>query len=101
MAGKARQNQRFRNRIGATPSPVARGRISLIIAGAAARAATRGVMRLIESYIFARMLRAFVLTLVVLSATVWLSQALREFDLVSAMGQTIATFFQITLLLLP
>jgi lipopolysaccharide export system permease protein len=58
-------------------------------------------MRLIESYIFTRMLRAFVLTLVVLSATVWLSQALREFDLVSAMGQTIVTFLQITLLLLP
>ncbi len=58
-------------------------------------------MRLIESYIFNRMLRAFVLTLVVLAATVWLSQALREFDLVSAMGQTMATFLQITLLLLP
>src|SRR5437867_3873601 len=58
-------------------------------------------MRLIESYIFTRMLRAFVLTLVVLAATVWLSQALREFDLVSAMGQTISTFLQITLLLLP
>ena len=58
-------------------------------------------MRLIESYIFTRMLRAFVMTLVVLAATVWLSQALREFDLVSAMGQTVATFLQITLLLLP
>jgi lipopolysaccharide export system permease protein len=58
-------------------------------------------MRLIESYIFTRMLRAFALTLVVLAATVWLSQALREFDLVSAMGQTVATFLQITLLLLP
>src|SRR5258708_7375448 len=80
---KGRQNQRFRNRIDATPSPVARADISLIIAGAAARAAGRGVMRLIESYIFPRMLRAFVLTLVVLAATVWLSQALREFDLVS------------------
>ena len=33
--------------------------------------------------------------------TVWLTQALRQFDLVSAMGQTIVTFFQITLLLLP
>jgi lipopolysaccharide export system permease protein len=47
------------------------------------------------------MLRAFALTLLVLSATVWLSQALREFDLVSAMGQTMTTFLQITLLLLP
>ena len=47
------------------------------------------------------MLSAFLLTLVALSATVWLTQALRQFDLVSAMGQTIVTFFQITLLLLP
>jgi lipopolysaccharide export system permease protein len=58
-------------------------------------------MRLIESYIFEKMLRAFLLTLVVLAATVWLSQALREFDLVSNMGQTILTFLQVTLLLLP
>src|SRR5690606_36826172 len=33
--------------------------------------------------------------------TVWLTQALRQFDLVSAMGQTVGTFFEITLLLLP
>ncbi len=58
-------------------------------------------MRLIELYIFKRMLRAFALSLIVLSATVWLSQALRQFDLVSNMGQTIGTFLQVTLLLLP
>ena len=58
-------------------------------------------MTLLERYIFSRMFRAFLLTLVALSATVWLTQALRQFDLVSAMGQTIVTFFQITLLLLP
>jgi lipopolysaccharide export system permease protein len=58
-------------------------------------------MRLIELYIFKRMVRAFFLTLLVLSSTVWLSQALRQFDLVSNMGQTIITFFEVTLLLLP
>lgn len=58
-------------------------------------------MRLIERYIFNKILTAFLLTLVVLSTTVWLTQALRDFDLVSAMGQTILTFFHMTLLLLP
>lgn len=58
-------------------------------------------MKLIENYIFRRALRAFLLTLGVLSATVWISQALREFDLVTAKGQTLITFFQVTLLLLP
>ncbi len=58
-------------------------------------------MKLIERYIFAKLVRAFVLSLVALTATVWLTQALRQFDLVSAMGQTIITFFQVTLLLLP
>ena len=58
-------------------------------------------MRLIERYIFNKVLSAFLLSLVALSVTVWLTQALRDFDLVSAMGQTILTFFQMTLLLLP
>ena len=58
-------------------------------------------MKLIERYIFRKMFRAFALSLTVLAATVWLSQALREFDLVTAMGQTLVTFFTVTLLLLP
>lgn len=58
-------------------------------------------MKLIESYILKKIVRASVLSLVALGTTVWLTQALREFDLVSAMGQTIVTFFQITVLLLP
>ena len=55
-------------------------------------------MRLIELYIFRRMLRAFFLTLLVLSATVWLSQALRQFDPVANMGQTILTFVEVSIL---
>jgi lipopolysaccharide export system permease protein len=58
-------------------------------------------MRLIEFYIFKRMLRAFFLTLLVLSSTVWLSQALRQFDLVADMGQSVLTFLQVTALLIP
>jgi lipopolysaccharide export system permease protein len=58
-------------------------------------------MRLIEFYIFKRMLRAFFLTLLVLSSTVWLSQALHQFDLVADMGQSVLTFLQVTALLIP
>jgi lipopolysaccharide export system permease protein len=58
-------------------------------------------MKIIENYIFKRMFGAFILTLFTLSTTVWMTQALRAFDLVTAQGQSIWTFFQITLLLLP
>lgn len=58
-------------------------------------------MKLIEQYIFGKLVRAFLLSLAALTVTVWLTQALRQFDLVSAMGQTIFTFFQMSLLLLP
>lgn len=58
-------------------------------------------MGLIERYIFGKVLRAFLLAVVTLSVTVWLTQALRQFDLVSALGQSLGTFFQISLLLLP
>ena len=58
-------------------------------------------MKLIENYIFKRMFSAFILSLVTLSTTVWMTQALRAFDLVTGQGQSIGTFFQITLLLLP
>ena len=58
-------------------------------------------MLLLERYIFRRIFASFALTLAALSATVWLSQALREFDLVTARGQTLVTFLHLTLLLLP
>ena len=58
-------------------------------------------MTLIEAYIFKRMFNAFILILVTLSTTVWMTQALRAFDLVTGQGQSIGTFFRITVLLLP
>ena len=58
-------------------------------------------MKLIENYIFKRMFNAFLLTLVTLSTTVWMTQALRAFDLVTGQGQSVGTFFRITVLLLP
>ncbi|HET7714452.1 MAG TPA: LptF/LptG family permease [Bauldia sp.] len=58
-------------------------------------------MTQIETYILQKIARAFLLSFAALTMTVWLTQALRQFDLVSAMGQTLITFFKITLLLLP
>lgn len=58
-------------------------------------------MKLIERYIFRRMINAFILSLVTLSMTVWMTQALRAFDLVTGQGQSVGTFFRITVLLLP
>jgi len=58
-------------------------------------------MNLLESYIFKRMLGSFLLSLATLSTTVWMTQALREFDLVTGQGQSVGTFFKITALLLP
>lgn len=58
-------------------------------------------MNLIERYIFRKIASATVLTFFALGAMVWLSQALRQFDLVTASGQTIVTFLQVTGLLVP
>lgn len=58
-------------------------------------------MKLIERYIFRRIASATLLTFISLGAMVWLSQALRQFDLVTANGQAIATFFQVSALLVP
>ncbi|MEJ0097955.1 MAG: LptF/LptG family permease [Bauldia sp.] len=58
-------------------------------------------MKLIERYVLRRIVSATLLTFISLGAMVWLSQALRQFDLVTADGQAIATFFQISALLVP
>lgn len=56
---------------------------------------------ILERYIFRRILTALALTFVSLSATVWLTQALRRFDLVTSLGQSILTFFHVTALIFP
>ena len=58
-------------------------------------------MNLIERYILKKIASATALTFVALGAMVWLSQALRQFDLVTADGQTIETFLQVSALLVP
>ena len=58
-------------------------------------------MKLIERYIFRRIVSATALTFIALGTMVWLSQALRQFDLVTANGQAISTFFTVSALLIP
>lgn len=58
-------------------------------------------MKLIERYILRKIVSATVLTFIALGAMVWLSQALRQFDLVTANGQAISTFLQVSALLVP
>jgi len=58
-------------------------------------------MTLLFRYIFRIAATAFVMTLAVLTAVIWLSQALREFDLMTAKGQSVLIFLMITGLPIP
>ncbi len=58
-------------------------------------------MGAVERYVFRVTGFAFVLTLVTLTLVIWVTQALREFDLLTSKGQTILVFFAITGLSLP
>lgn len=58
-------------------------------------------MTQIERYIFRIALGAFLACLIGLTGTIWVTQALRELDLITAKGQTLIIFFLITGLSLP
>jgi len=58
-------------------------------------------MKTLERYIFRRMFASLMLTLITLSATVWVAESLRQFDLVTARGQTFVTFFKFSALFFP
>src|SRR5215475_6341241 len=58
-------------------------------------------MRLISRYTLRQVTLAFVSCLVALTALIWLTQALRDFDLMTAQGQTVLIFLIITSLTLP
>ncbi|MGH6665441.1 MAG: LPS export ABC transporter permease LptF [Pseudolabrys sp.] len=61
---------------------------------------TRG-MGSISQYIFRTTLSAFVVVLVSLTAVIWVTQALRDFDLMTAQGQSLLVFIGITGLIIP
>jgi lipopolysaccharide export system permease protein len=58
-------------------------------------------MPLIERYIFRIAASAFLVCIGALTAVIWLSQALREMNLVTGKGQTILVFLKVTLFSLP
>ena len=55
----------------------------------------------IGRYIFRTTLGAFLVVLVSLTAVIWVTQALHDFDLVTSQGQTILVFIGITGLIIP
>jgi len=58
-------------------------------------------MRLIQLYIFRRVTMGFLAVMLVLTAVVWTTQALRQLDVVTSKGQTIGLFLELTLLAIP
>lgn len=62
---------------------------------------TDDAMSLIERYIFRIAGGAFLACLGALTAVIWLTQALREMNLITGQGQTLFIFFQVTLFGLP
>jgi lipopolysaccharide export system permease protein len=55
----------------------------------------------IDRYIFRTVFGAFLLILLNLTAVIWITQILRQVDLITSQGQTILTFLRITSLLIP
>ena len=58
-------------------------------------------MAAIDRYIFRTIFGAFLLVLFNLTAVIWITQILRQVDLITNQGQTILVFLRITSLLLP
>lgn len=58
-------------------------------------------MRALGRYLFRSTAVAFLGALFVLTGVVWITQALRELDLVTAKGQTLLTFIAVTALAIP
>ena len=58
-------------------------------------------MTLIDRYVFKIAAVAFLATLLGLTGVIWITQALREFDLLTAKGQTILIFLTVTGLSIP
>ncbi len=58
-------------------------------------------MSRLDRYILVTATTAFIAVLLVLTSMVWLTTAMRQFDLLTAQGQTIWVFFYVTALSLP
>jgi lipopolysaccharide export system permease protein len=58
-------------------------------------------MILLERYILRTLVGSFLSALIGLTAVIWITQALRELDLLTAKGQTVVMFFLVTAMSLP
>src|SRR5580704_9805459 len=58
-------------------------------------------MASIDRYIFRTVFGAFLLVLFNLTTVIWITQILRNVDLITSQGQTILTFLRVTSLLIP
>ncbi len=58
-------------------------------------------MGALQRYIFRSAAGAFLVSLLGVTAVVWMTQSLRQFDLIATKGQSFWTFFTITLLAVP
>jgi len=58
-------------------------------------------MTLIERYIFRTAASAFLAALGILTAVIWLTQAMKDFDLMTTKGQSLIVFFHVTSLIIP
>lgn len=61
----------------------------------------RGAMALIERYIFRNVIYAFAASLIALTLVIWVTEALKQLDLLTGKGQTLVVFFTVTGLTLP
>jgi lipopolysaccharide export system permease protein len=55
----------------------------------------------ISRYIFRTTFGAFLVVLISLTAVIWVTQALRDFDIMTTQGQTVLVFIGITGLIIP
>ncbi|PCJ95562.1 MAG: LPS export ABC transporter permease LptF, partial [Hyphomicrobiales bacterium] len=60
-----------------------------------------GLTTKIEQYVFRKGLSAFLLTTIVLTIIIWITQALRKIDLVSSKGQTLELYLIVSSLAVP
>ena len=58
-------------------------------------------MKVIERYLFRRLFSGFIIAFPALSISIWLSQALRELNLVTDRGQGLLVFLEASVLLIP
>ena len=58
-------------------------------------------MKLVEAYVFRILRSSFLVSLGVLTAVIWITQALREFDLLTTKGQSLIVFLGVTALGIP